>query len=163
MTVDGVLCPYKEVGGHKNPKFFSFKHKRAGLLYEIAMAIFEDRCVWISGPLPGGETNDKGHFNRGLRQRIPQGKKFVGDSAYGSREDAHIGTWRRDEDPEHLRLFKRRALARHEAFNGRMKRFKTLSTVFRSSVDGHKSAFYAIAVLCQYEMELGSPLFKVGV
>ena len=167
MTIDGTLCPFDEIYLHptktKDPKYFSFKHQRAGLLYEVALSIYEDRCVWINGPTPGVETNDKGIFNRALRHLIPSGKKGLTDSGYICKYDTHILTWKRVGDTPEVRLFKRRALARQEVFNSRMKRFECLSTVFRHSEDGHKSAFFAIAVMCQYQMELGSPLFKAGV
>jgi hypothetical protein len=138
------MCPFHEVKTHptktKNPLYFSFKHKRAGLLYEVGMSIHEERCVWINGPYPGGKTNDKGVFNDKLRAKIPAGKRVLGDSGYDSKRDSDIVTTKRVKDSAVVRKVKRRVLARHE--------------------DVHKSAFEAVAVICQYQLELGSPLFE---
>ena len=120
ITVDGTLCPIHEVKTHstmtKDPKYFSFKHNHAGLLYEVAMSIDEDKCVWINGPIPGGETNDKGLFNRKLKGMIPPGIRALGDSGYGG--DPEKVTLKYAQDSATVQKFKRRALARHEKFNG---------------------------------------------
>ena len=165
ITVDGMLCPIHEVKTHstmtKDPKYFSFKHNHAGLLYEVAMSIYEDKCVWINGPIPGGETNDKGLFNRKLKGMIPPGMRALGDSGYGG--DPEKVTLKYAQDSATVRKFKRRALARHEKFNGRLKEFNCLSSTFRHGEDVHGRTFEAVAVVNQYKMELGSPLFEGGV
>jgi hypothetical protein len=167
LSVDGTMCPFHEVKTHatktKDPLYFSFKHNRAGLLYEVGMSIHEERCVWINGPYPGGKTNDKGVFNDKLRAKIPVGKRVLGDSGYDSKIDSDIVTTKRVQDSQVVRKFKRRALSRHEKFNSRLKTFACLSTVSRHSEDVHKSTFEAVAVICQYQLELGSPLFEGGV
>ena len=165
ITVDGTLCPIHEVKTHptmtKDPKYFSFKHNHAGLLYEVAMSIHEDKCVWIHGPIPGGETNDKGVFNRKLKAMIPPGMRALGDSGYAG--DPEKVTLKYAQDSPTVRKFKRRALARHEKFNGRLKEFDCLSSTFHHNKGLHGRTFEAVAVINQYKMELGSPLFEGGV
>jgi len=62
---------------------------------------------------------------------------------------------------------KGRALARHEKFNGQLKNFACLSEHFRHGNDGaqmfdkHKMCFEALAVICQHQLENGSPLVVV--
>ena len=55
----------------------------------------------------------------------------------------------------------RRAHARHEAFNGRLKSFKVLAEKFRHGQEKHKSVFEAVCVIVQYDMENGRPLFDI--
>lgn len=164
------MCPRHEVTTHptksKDPKYFSFKHKQAGYLYEIGIAIHEQKCVWANGPLPAGVTNDKGHFDRKLKAKIPPGKRAVGDSGYAGNPDKI--TIKRPEDSPAVRKFKRRSLARHENFNEQLKEFDCLSNTFRhhgdSKHDGdekHKMAFMAVLVICQTQLELEMPLIDV--
>ena len=47
LTVDGVHCPIWEPMHKiylKNPKLYSHKYHKAGLNYEVAISIFENRC-----------------------------------------------------------------------------------------------------------------------
>jgi hypothetical protein len=168
LTVDGTMCPFHEVKTHptktRDPMYYSYKHGRAGLTYEVGMSIFEEKCVWINGPFPGGKTNDKGIFNSKLKSKIPEGKRVLGDSGYECKKDeVNIITVKRVQDSPAVRKFKRRALSRHEKFNSRLKTFACLNTVFRHSFHMHKSSFEAVTVICQYQMELGAPLFEGGV
>ena len=57
--------------------------------------------------------------------------------------------------------FKGRARSRQEAFNAKIKRFKCLSTRFRHGIESHKKFFYAVCVICQYQLENGSALFDI--
>jgi hypothetical protein len=53
------------------------------------------------------------------------------------------------------------ALKRHETFNGLTKFFDCLSGRFRHSVDRFKNCFEAVCVICQYQVELGNPLYDI--
>lgn len=164
LSVDGILCPAHEFSTThptktKDPLYFSFKHKHSGFLYEIGCSIWTNHCVWIRGPYPGGQTNDKGMFNDALKDKIPPGKKALGDSIYRGDQDICIS--KNKQDTPEVRKFKRRALARHEAFNGRLKRYDCLSNNFRHSMAKHKISFEAVAVICQYQIENECPMFDV--
>ena len=92
LSVDGTICPTHEfTTTHptktKDPKYFSFKHKHAGLLYEVGLSIHTNECVWINGPYPAGETNDKGIFDKKLKDKIPPGMRALGDSIYRGDRD----------------------------------------------------------------------------
>ena len=52
-------------------------------------------------------------------------------------------------------------LSRHETINSRLKSFRILDTSFRHKLHWHKVAFRAVAVIVQYELENGHPLFDV--
>jgi hypothetical protein len=62
-----------------------------------------------------------------------------------------------------VKNFKSRALLRHETFNGYMKKFDALSGRFRHSVERFENCFEAVCVVCQYQIEIESPLFDIIV
>ena len=68
---------------------------------------------------------------------------------------------RNELDSEEVKVFKRRARARHETFNKRIKNFGVMSERFRFGIHKHKMVFESIVVILQYEMENGHPLFEV--
>lgn len=89
--------------------WYSKKFNRAGLAYELGVAIFHNQIVWINGPFPARQ-NDLKIFRKenGLMSKIPDGMMAV-------------------------RKFKRRVLARHETVNSRLKAFKILNENFRTT------------------------------
>lgn len=166
ITVDGIHCRIQEpMHGRysKNPKFYSHKFKQAGLAYEVAVSIFEDRCVWINGPFPAGK-NDLSIFRAGLKDRMA-GKLGVGDKGY--RGESDLISLPNSQDSEEVREFKSRALARHEKFNGQIKNFACMSEKFhhgglgQQTFEKHQMCFEAVAVICQYQLENGSPMMVV--
>jgi hypothetical protein len=55
VTLDGVHCDTfeaKHPKWSKNPQMYSHKHNRSAANYELGIAIWEDRLIWISGPHP---------------------------------------------------------------------------------------------------------------
>jgi hypothetical protein len=130
----------------------------AAVNYELALSIFEDSLVWMSGPHPAGK-HDITVFREGLKDKIPAGMKGVADNGY--RGEKFVLSTSNRLDSKDVRDFKRRARARHESFNGRLKNFQCLEARFRHDIEKHKIAFEAVAVICQYQMENGSRLFDV--
>ena len=96
---------------------------------------------------------------KGLNDKIPAGKRIIGDNGYRG-EDGIIST-PNAHDPADVRKFKSRARARHESFNGRLKKFRCLDVPFHHGVEKHRIVFEAVCVICQYHLENGSPLFDV--
>ena len=97
---------------------------------------------------------------------IPNGTLGLGDMGYRGIEDkvTHRNTF---DDPT-VKQFKRRALARQETGNSRLKSFKILEDRFRTMgpskltrEERHKTIFEACAVILQYQLENGHPLFEV--
>jgi len=161
ITVDGIHCRIGEPqhGTYsKNPKFYSHKFKQAGLDYEVAMSTFENKCVWINGPFPAGK-NDVSVFRAALNQRMGNGKLGIADKGY--RGEGDLLAVPTSHDTPDVREFKSRALARHEKFNGQLKNFGCLSNQFRHDLSKHQPCFEAVAVICQYQLENGSPLITV--
>lgn len=142
----------------KNPKFYSHKFKQAGLLYELACSIYENKLVWMRGPF-NASRHDITQFRSELLAKIPVGKKGVGDNGY--RGEPNALSTPNSQDPPELRKFKSRARARQESFNARIKVFQCLDQRFRHGIKKHKICFEAVCVIVQYQLENGSPLFDV--
>jgi hypothetical protein len=139
----------------KNPKYYSHKFKQAALDYEIGLSVYENRLVWMNGPFPAGQ-HDITIFRKDLNDMIPAGKKVIGDKGYRGENCVSTPS---SHDPAELRKFKSRARARHESFNARIKNFLILERRFRHGIAKHQTVFEAICVICQYQLENGSPLF----
>ena len=164
VSVDGIHCRIWEPRLDPSSKWYSKKHNGAGLVYEIGIAIWHNQLVWINGPFPAGQ-NDWVVFTKenGLKDKIPEGKKVVGDKIY--RHDRTKVGADNEHDDRQVAKFKQRVKARHESGNCRIKSFGIIEGNFRSTgkdrLAKHKAVFEACCVLVQYEMENGRPLFKV--
>ena len=160
-TVDGTHCQINEPvhpTWNKNTKYYSHKFKRAAVNYEIAIATFENKIVWVRGPIPAGK-HDIRVFREELINKIPANRRALGDRGYRG-EPAKISAPNPADDAE-LRKFRARAMSRHEIFNGRLKNYRILDVRFRHGEAKHKKTFEAVVVICIYQMELGNPLLEV--
>lgn len=164
LSVDGVHCRIYEPRTNPSSGWFSKKFNNAGLTYELGVAIQHNKIVWINGPFPAG-TNDIKMFRKpgGLKDKIPDQCRAIGDEGYRG-EPSKIST-RNPFNSDDVKQFENRVRARHETVNSRLKAFGVLNQVFRSKADRrmerHKSVFEACCVIVQYELDNGSPLFKV--
>ena len=165
-SVDGVHCIISEVQSNPDKKWFSHKHKTAGVVYELAIALFDGSLIWINGPFPAGQS-DLAVFRKpgGLKSKIPVGKRVIADQGY--KAESMLST-RNPMDTKDVKELKRRAKARHETFNGMLKNFQILSQRFRTTnrgaddiLDRHKTVFEGCCVLVMYEIADDHPLFKV--
>jgi hypothetical protein len=161
-TVDGVHCKTQEVGGF-NPQYFSHKFKSAGLAYEIVIDIYSQRILWINGPFPAGTHNDLKMFRDRLQEMIPPGHKLLGDKLYRVAKISDKVATRNEDDDDEVKRLKRRALARHETVNGRLKNFAILRDfrVHKNKLSKHRDAFEACCVITQYNIEIRCPLMDV--
>jgi hypothetical protein len=94
----------------------------------------------------------------GLKTKTPPGKKVIADKGHPG--EPQIST-RNPFDPPEVTQIKKRAKARLETFNGRLKVFKKLEHRFRHGVKKHRAVFEAVCILLQCESENGHPLFEV--
>jgi DDE superfamily endonuclease len=162
VTVDGTHCPVYEPSHPDlvlDRSYFSHKFGSSGVNYEVALSIFESQVVWVSGPHPAS-IPDITVFRQenGLGSLIQPGKFAIADQGYLG--DERIRT-RNRRDTADVRLFKERAKSRQETFNARLKNFDCLGTRFKHQLNFHRFVFTAVCVLCQYQLENGSPLFEV--
>ena len=158
-------------------KAFSQKFNKAAFRYEIAIAIFESRVVWIRGPFRGGKS-DKWTFvgNESaadikfrveklgdlepydcLEDKIPDGKLAIADSGYSGSSKVSLVN---PSEPRELKKFKARVKCRQETYNGRLKKYAILNTIFTYGAKKHRLALLAVATTIQYHMEDGDELFE---
>jgi len=172
ITVDGTDYRQEE---KQHPEFnidtkqFSKKFQHCACKFEIAICIWTSKVVWISGPHRGGKL-DKTIFGEGLVHLIPAGKLGIMDRGYQLKDrdlERRISKPRATDSKE-LHNFKARALSRHETFNGRVKRYASVSgQYFRHGGgadpgrDYYGAVITAIIVILQYDMDNGCQLFDV--
>jgi len=160
-SVDGIHCQISEIRTNPSKKLCSYKNKKPGVVYEIAIGVYNDTLLWINGPFPAG-TSDLDVFRAGLKDKIPNGKRLIADQGYIA--EPEICSLRNPLDTEAVKELKRRGKARHETFNRRLKAWEVLNQRFRCTRDPmvkHKAVFEACCVLTQYDVEDSHPLFKV--
>lgn len=161
ISVDGTHCPINEPSHptkSQDNDYYSWKLNQAGLAYEIALSLTESRIVWTSGPFKA-KTNDISIFKHGLRALIPKGMRVIADKGYRGYPDVlAIPNW---FDSKQLRKFKRRASARQETINSRLKNFRCMALSFRHGPKKHAACFDAVIVILQLQLENGSPLFLI--
>jgi hypothetical protein len=121
VSVDGVHCRIQEVRKDPGAKWFDHKTNSAGVSYKVALGIRSGRIVWIKGPFPASRhdittfrgTNDEGEA---LINKIPAGKKGIGDSGYKG-EATKMSVTQRGDD-EDVKKFKGRVKARQLSCEG---------------------------------------------
>lgn len=165
ITVDGTHCWIEEPqhpDWSQDRTYYSHKYNKAGVNYELGIAIAAPRLVWMNGPFRAGKSDAKIFRDKGLREKLRSiGKKAIGDRGYNGYKD-ECSTFNA-HDCRGVRKFKSRALKRHENFNNMTKRFDCISGRFRHGVDQFATFFEAICVICQYQLEDDMPLFDVLV
>lgn len=163
VSVDGVHYRFHEVKHptpSKNPAYFSHKYKGPGLSYELALHVFEPCLVWVRKN-PKTKDNDRKNFVAAIRNKIPNGKLTITDRAYRGRGGDPKVSAPNLHDAEELKTFKAWAGMRQEHFHSRVKAFNCLTDNFRHNELRHQHCFEAVCVICQYDIELVSPLFDV--
>jgi len=172
-SVDGTHLVALEPGDSdvpKDPAYFSFKHHSAGFNYEVAVDLFESRCMWLSGPHKAGTCNDAKMFKeKGLQAKLRSlGLKVSGDEGYRGFPNEISTTSVLDHAA--VAEFKVRAQQRHEIYNGKLKTFEVLSDRFRCKNNPNdectvaeklQMCFEAVNVLVCYKMEFGEPLHDI--
>lgn len=162
FSVDGTHCLIEEPrdkNKSKNPQYYSHKFHKAALNYELGVSVFKNQLVWINGPFPAAINDITVYREHGLKEKVPAGKKLIADNGYRGEKDT-IATPSIYDD-EDLKIFKRRARARQESFNQRIKIFQCLSNRFKHPISKHKTVFESVCVIVQYQIESDNPLFDV--
>jgi hypothetical protein len=163
VTVDGTHCWIEEPqhpDWSQDKKWYSHKYNKAGVNYELAIAIASSRLVWMNGPFRAAKGDNKVFRKNGLKKLLQRlKKKAIGDRGYNGHPN-EVSTYNA-HDRRGVRKFKSRALKRHENFNGMTKRFGCLKGRFRHSVKRFATCFEAICVICQYQCEMEQPLYDV--
>ena len=167
ISTDGVDFPMWEIQHEKYPydrKSMSHKFKGCGAKYIIALSVFRSKCVFIAGPFKAGKPDIDCFRECGLMDKMKKnGKLVIGDRGFKSkyaheREHFSLPDYM---DSEELHNFKSRARLRQETFNRRLKHFEALGSTFKNGFEKHAIALRAVAVLVQYQMDNGSPIYCV--
>ena len=165
ITIDGThfrVCEPRHPEMRQDPKVYSFKHKTAGFNVQVAMSIRESRIVHIF--VSRGGQNDPGNLlASGLLDLIPNGKRAIVDGGYANCEK--LSGYNQFES-DFTKDFKKRAKARQETVNKRLKDWNVLDHRFRHGVPKFESCFTSVAVLTQYSItdtdpESANPIFDV--
>jgi DDE superfamily endonuclease len=118
-----------------------------------------------NGPFEAGTYNDMTIFEKeGLAEKLhctSTGKKCIADSGYCGAPHL-VRTPNNRFDHHDVRKFKSRATLHHERFNAMLKTFHSIGDgTFCHSKKRLQQCVEAIAVLVQYKMEFGEPLFDI--
>ena len=106
----------------------------------------------------GGRKKDKVKDPNCLANQIPEGKKVLADSGLKGSKKAST---RMPGNSHRVKHFRARAQGRQETLFKRFKDFGILRQRFRHQYELHKMVLDAVAVIVQYDMENGHPLFDV--
>lgn len=162
-SVDGVdfeITGYTLRNGKPDPEYFSYKFKRAGLRYEIALCIRTSHIVWISGPFKPGVYNDIMIFRRplGLKTMLEPGERVEADDSYVGECPVYCKCPSSGTTYKKQKKIRARVRMCHEHANERIKNFGAMKARFRHGVHKHGLALRACAVLTQLSMDSGEPL-----
>ena len=167
-TLDGTDFKINE--SHLHPTepvdkgLYSHKFNHGAVKYEIALSVFEPKCVWINGPHRGGKHDLSILREGGLLDKIALGDLVIADRGYrtSAPHEERKFSLPNPLDTYEVAAFKARASARHEAFNKRLKNYRILYNTYQHDVERkHQWAFEAVVVSVQYQMENGHPIFDV--
>lgn len=166
MGVDGTDCMTWERQHEVFPidrQRASHKFKHAALKYEIGVAIYENRIVWVNGPFKGGRHDLTIFREDGLKDRMPEGKIAVLDRGYrtSKKDEVNVMATPQLDDPPELHKYMSRVRCRTETVMGRLKQFQCLSQMFHHGDEKHEWAFKACAVIVQYQIDHGAYLYDV--
>ena len=74
LSVDGT--DFRVTKSYKKP-FYSYKFKKSGLRYKVALCIKTGEICWTAGPYLPGIWNDNVIFNNGLVHQLEPGERDV--------------------------------------------------------------------------------------
>jgi hypothetical protein len=141
----------------------SKKFNHGAVKFEVGLSVYESKCVWLNGPVRGGEHDMTLLRRGGLLRKLKPGKLAICDRGYRSKikEEQEKISLPNEMDLPAVNNFKSRVRLRHESFNGRLKDFKALTDTFRHTREKQGVAVVAVVVIVQYQMDNGKPLFDV--
>ncbi len=149
----------KKQFGKKDPLWYSKKLNRAGVRYEVAIAIQTGKIVWVNGPFPCGQFNDVTIFAMKLKKKLGPKEMVECDNGYPGHPD-HV-RMRSNYVSKVDKRAKSLALARHEGVNATLKRFNVLTDVYRHNRRFHRDEFAAAVVLTSIGYLNGDRPWKV--
>ena len=170
LSVDGT--DFRVAKSYEKP-YYSYKFKKSGFRYEVALCIKTGDICWWAGPYLPGIWNDNMIFQDGLVNFLEAGERCETDDGYqGSAPLSHTSPPPPKNSPIHLEKsychskdpdkaeMQQRVRNRQETVNKRFKNWAILSTPYRHQLLEHQTVFGAIVVLTQLLLA-ENPLFQV--
>ena len=157
LSVDGT--DFRLAMGY-NKDFWSYKFKKSGLRYEVALCIKTGDICWWSGPYAPGIWNDGSIFKDGLVTHLEPGERVETDRGYQGSAPIYVkcpGVIEANPDNADMQ---QRVRSRQETVNQRFKNWAILTTPYRHDFLEHQTVFGAIVVLTQLSFAT-NPLFPV--
>jgi hypothetical protein len=116
LIVDGTHCWIQEpkhATWSQDRSFYTHKYGKAGINYELAIALFDSKLIWMNGPFKAGEADNRTFKIRGLKQKLQEmNKRGIADGGYPG--NPTLLSTPNNHDSKPAKLFKSRALKRHE-------------------------------------------------
>ena len=157
LSVDGT--DFRIAKSYEKP-FYSFKFKKSGFRYEVALCIKTGDICWWSGPYLPGLWNDNMIFQDGLVHHLEEGERCETDDGYcGSAPRYAKCPGVVEAIPDNAEM-QQRVRNRQETVNKRFKNWAILSTPYRHKLLEHQTVFGAFVVLTQLCFA-ENPLFQV--
>ena len=157
VTLDGTDCPIQEPSNF-NKAWWSHKFNGPAVRYEVAVCIQTGWIVWVNGPYPAGEWPDARIARDILIYMLDRNEKVMADGTYS---DGNLFFVTPDGTNSPRQYMMKKCRARHETINGRIKKWRILSSPFRHRLKNHGSVFKAIANIEQLVIEHEVSAFHV--
>ena len=141
--------------------WFSYKFRRSGLRYEVALSILGGDICWISGPWKPGTHNDLDIFREALVTWLDPYERVEADDGYSAEAPLRVKCQESIAEEVERQAMAQRVRARQETVNKRFKQWGILNQVFRHDLIHHRDVFAAICVITQLAIENGEALFEV--
>ena len=161
LSVDGTHARTNEPRDpdmRRNPKNFSYKHNFSGLNYQIAINIFTEQIAYANTGDPGS-VHDMTAMREEFIDLCPVGARVIADSGYTgkSEREKRLFAVCNTFDTDAVKTLKKRARARQESVNKRLKDYHCFKVSFTDGVQKHRLCFAAAITLIQYSIEDTSP------
>ena len=158
VSVDGIDFSIDEPERPMNPKWYSHKLNRAGIRYELAVAIHTGWIIWSNGPFPAGEYSDLTIVRQSLNHCLCNNECYIADGGYRDGYQWAI-------TPSGHNSYQDRQISvirsRHETVNSRLRQWKILSERYRHNLEKHSWVFLSVVNIIQLSLQLDSPAFQV--
>ncbi len=157
LSVDGT--DFRVAKSYEKP-FYSYKFKKSGFRYKIALCIKTGDICWWAGPYLPGNLNDNMIFRARLVHFLEEGERCETDDGYQGSAPMYAKCPGVIEAVPEKAEMKQRVRSRQETVNKRFKNWAIFSNPYRHQLLEHQTVFGAIVVLTQLSFA-ENPLLQV--
>jgi hypothetical protein len=157
-VIDVTLCPIQMSNrNHDQRAYYSVKHKRHGVKYEIAVSYIDGRIVWISGPYVGSAHDLTILREGGLFEHLNLIEILMGDKGYVGDYNLWYPFKGRVENMEEFQRIWNKWLNSNrtvvENAISRLKKMQCLVQEWRNPIEKHAIVFKVCANIIELELE----------